>query len=87
MAKGESFKFKYCLGFWILGAYFDMIRQGHCAESIVSFTFRTLRKLSVVDLCLVKNLCLFCESPLLLFGLFFVFFHANMVCAVTDGIE
>ena len=36
MVKGESFKFNYGLGFWILGAYFDMIRQGHYAKSIVS---------------------------------------------------
>ena len=50
-------------------------------------TFRTLCKLNAVDLCLVKNLCLFCESSLLLFGLFFVSFHVNMVCAVTNGIE
>ena len=51
------------------------------------FTFHTLRELSAIDLCLVKNLCLYCESPLLLLGLFFVSFNANMVCAVTDGIE
>ena len=36
---------------------------------------------------LVKNLCIFCESALLLFGLFFVSFHANTACAMTDGIE
>ena len=42
MVKGESFKFKYCLGFWILGAYFDMIRQGYCAESTVSFRVQNI---------------------------------------------
>ena len=42
MVKGESFKFKYCLGFWIFGAYFDMIRQGHCVESIVSFRVQNI---------------------------------------------
>ena len=42
MVKGESFKFKYCLGFWILGAYFDMIRQGYYAESTVSFRVQNI---------------------------------------------
>ena len=42
MVKGKSFKFKYCLGFWIFGAYFDMIRQGHCAESIMSFRVQNI---------------------------------------------
>ena len=42
MVKCESFKFKYCLGFWILGAYFDMIRQCHYAESIVSFRVQNI---------------------------------------------
>ena len=42
MVKDESFKFKYCLGFWILGAYFDMIRQGHFVKSIVSFRVQNI---------------------------------------------
>ena len=42
MVKGKSFKFKYCLGFWIFGAYFDKIRQGHCAESIMSFRVQNI---------------------------------------------
>ena len=42
MIQGESFKFKYYLGFWILGAYFDMIRQGHYVESIVSFRVQNM---------------------------------------------
>ena len=42
MVKGENFKFKYWLGFWIFLAYFDMIRQGHCAESIMPFRVQNI---------------------------------------------
>ena len=42
MVKGESFKFKYYLRCWILWAYFDMIRQGHCAKSIVPFRVQNI---------------------------------------------
>ena len=42
MVKGESYKFKYCLGFWILWAYFVMIRQDHYAESIVPFRVQNI---------------------------------------------
>ena len=50
------------------------VQNSLCHLEYKIFTFHTLWKLSAVDLCLVKNLCLFCKSPLLLFGLFFVSF-------------